>query len=321
MRDERSASERDPHKDEARENSKQTGKHSDNALDGKGVDKTADRQHPKYPQDGGSISKPAIPARPDKLAARDITPALKGWDYESGTINVRKVAGLDGLPKLQMRLDLGLLQMELTGRPDGARPHGCDSLLEYFESLLAEHRKRNDTELGFHLTAEQCQALRDEAAMYYHRYLSLFVLGEFPGVVRDTARNLRVLDLCGRYAVDEQDQLVLEQYRPYILMMNARAEASILFKEKQYARALKSIDAGLKQIRAFFARFGQGEVFAQSNEVKVLRKFAREIRRKLPVDPVRRLEGKLTRAIRDERYEDAARFRDEIAMIKRDVRP
>src|SRR5215210_485488 len=74
--------------------------------------------------------------------SKDIVPLLKGWDYEPGTINVRKISGIDGAPKLQMRLDLGLLQMEMTGRPDGVRPHGCESLLEYFESQLKEHRVR-----------------------------------------------------------------------------------------------------------------------------------------------------------------------------------
>ena len=50
---------------------------------------------------------------------------LRGWDYEPGTLNVRKVNGMDGEPKLQMRLDLGLLQMEMNGRPDGRRfPRG-----------------------------------------------------------------------------------------------------------------------------------------------------------------------------------------------------
>ncbi len=73
--------------------------------------------------------------------------------------------------------------------------------------------------------------------MYYHRYLSLFVLEEFPGVIRDTARNLRVLDFCGQFADEEQDRLLLEQYRPYTLMMNARARATILFKEHKYADA------------------------------------------------------------------------------------
>src|SRR5438874_12848537 len=90
-------------------------------------------------------------------APKDITSVLKGWDYESGTINVRKVTGIDGSPKLQMRLDLGLLQMELSGRPDGLRPHGSESLLDYFEAQLKDHEKRYGTDLGFHLTAEQCQ--------------------------------------------------------------------------------------------------------------------------------------------------------------------
>ncbi len=244
--------------------------------------------------------------------SKDIVPLLKGWDYEPGTINVRKVSGSDGAPKLQMRLDLGLLQMEMTGRPDGARPHGCESLLEYYESQLREHRTRNGTELGFHLTSSQCQSLREEAVMYYQRYLSLFVLEEFPGVVRDTARNLRVLDLCGKYAVNEQDRLVLEQYRPYITMMHVRGRASLLFKEKRYSDAMDAVKEGIGKIKAFFVRFGQEEAFPQSNEVKVLKKFAREIRRKLPVDPMQKLQGQLERAVKREAYEEAARLRDEI---------
>jgi hypothetical protein len=247
-----------------------------------------------------------------KLPNKDITPVLKGWEYEPGTINVRKVIGVDGAPKLQMRLDLGLLQMELSGRPDGVRPHGCESLLDYFEHELSEHTSRNGTTLGFNLTAEQCQLLREEAVMYYHRYLSLFVLEDFTGVVRDTARNLRVLDLCGKYASDEQDQLILEQYRPYIIMMNARAKASIYFKDKKYEPALLAVKKGLKAIKEFFVRFGQAEAYSDSNEVRVLKRFGRDIRRKLPIDPMAKLQTQLQRAVKAERYEDAAKLRDEI---------
>jgi hypothetical protein len=251
-----------------------------------------------------------------KGLSKDILPLLKGWDYEPGTINVRKISGIDGAPKLQMRLDLGLLQMEMTGRPDGVRPHGCESLLDYFESQLKDHRTRNGTELGFHLTSSQCQSLREEAVMYYHRYLSLFVLEEFPGVVRDTARNLRVLDLCGKFAVNEQDRLVLEQYRPYITMMHVRARASLLFKEQRYNHAMDAVKEGLASIKEFFARFGQEDAYGHSNEVKVLKKFAREIRRKLPVDPVQKLQTQLERAVKREAYEEAARLRDEITRHK-----
>ncbi|HZL34413.1 MAG TPA: UvrB/UvrC motif-containing protein [Tepidisphaeraceae bacterium] len=255
------------------------------------------------------------PRNEAKLPDKDITRVLKGWDYEAGTINVRKVAGRDGAAKLQMRLDLGLLQMEMTGRPDGVRPHGCESLLEYFEQLLADHTKRNGTELGFNLSSAQCQMLREEAAMYYHRYLSLFVLEEFPGVVRDTKRNLRVIEICGLYAEEEQDRLVLEQYRPYITMMYARARASIHFKEHRYPQAMEAVDDGLRKIKEFFASFGQEQAYARSNEVRVLKRFAKEIRRKLPIDPMDRLRRKLDRAIKNEEYEEAARLRDKIAAM------
>src|SRR5213595_974615 len=112
--------------------------------------KESAKEAPKEKSEGRSPSK-------------DITPVLRGWDYEPGTINVRKVSGLDGSPKIQMRLDLGLLQMEMTGRPDGVRPHGCESLLDYFEDQLADHRRRNGTELGFQIAGPDCQSLREEA--------------------------------------------------------------------------------------------------------------------------------------------------------------
>ena len=153
--------------------------------------------------------------------------------------------------------------------------------------------------------------------MYYNRYLSLFVLEEFPGVVRDTARNLRVLDLCGKFAADEQDRLVLEQYRPYITMMNARANASIQFKDSQYKAALATVERGLADIKEFFVRFGQEEAYGQSNEVRVLKRFAREIRAKLPVSPAVRLQRKLERAVKNEEYEEAARLRDKLTALQR----
>ena|SRR5687768_12858640 len=263
------------------------------------------------------------PQRPEKaepesrrLPSKDITPVLKGWDYESGTINVRKINGVDGAPKLQMRLDLGLLQMEMNGRPDGVRPHGFESLLEYYESQIAEHKRLNGSDIGFHLSGEQCQMLREEALMYYQRYLSLFVLEEFTGVVRDTSRNLRVLDLCGKFALEEQDRLVMEQYRPYITMMSTRAAAYIHLKAKRPGEALRTVESGLQNIREFFGKFGQEDAYAHSNEVRVLKRFAKEIRRKLPVSPMVKLQRKLDRAVKNEKYEEAARLRDKIVAMQ-----
>ena len=152
--------------------------------------------------------------------------------------------------------------------------------------------------------------------MYYQRYLSLFVLEEFAGVVRDTSRNIRVLDLCSRFAMEEQDRLVLEQYRPYITMMNVRASASLHLKAKRPNEALRTVEKGLESIREFFIKFGQEESFGRSNEVRVLKRFAREIRKKLPVSPVQKLQRKLERAVKNEEYEEAARLRDKIVTLQ-----
>jgi excinuclease UvrABC helicase subunit UvrB len=128
-----------------------------------------------------------------------------------------------------------------------------------------------------------------------------------------------VLDLCGKYALSQEDRLILEQYRPYIVMMHVRAKASILFNVKKYKEALEIVREGLESIKEFFAKFDQEEAFTRSNEVKILKKFARDIRKKLPIDPIEKLKSQLQKALMREHYEDAARLRDEIKKKTEEV--
>ena len=79
----------------------------------------------------------------------DIAEALRGWAFEPGQVNVRLIRGNDGKPKLQLRLDLGLLQMELEGRPDGKRPHRAPTELEFHQRKLGNHRKKYGSDAGF----------------------------------------------------------------------------------------------------------------------------------------------------------------------------
>jgi hypothetical protein len=58
----------------------------------------------------------------------DISALLDQWDYQPGQVVVRKFRGKDGQDKIQLRVDLGLLQMNAKGRPDGKRPFGHESL-------------------------------------------------------------------------------------------------------------------------------------------------------------------------------------------------
>jgi hypothetical protein len=241
---------------------------------------------------------------------------LADWDHEPNQITIRKITGDDGTTKIQMRLDLGVLQMEVTGRPDGRRPFGCESLLCNHQQRLKEHSDKNGTELGFELTPDECSALRDEALQYYHRYLAEFVLEDFAGVERDTTRNLQVLDLCRDNAREEADRLVLEQHRPYLVMMNIRAKAHLALRRGAFKTALARVNAGLNMIREIMVETDQEEVFEELTEVGILQSLAREIAARLPEDPLAKLETQLQLAIEEERYEDAAVLHDRLTGMR-----
>src|SRR6059058_4883116 len=179
----------------------------------------------------------------------DLNSILKDWPHENGSIKVRKVAGLDGREKLQLRVDLGVLQMELTGRPDGRRPHNCESLLEYYQKRAARAEGRGES---YELTPEQCNELQQEGIQYYHRYLSLFQINDFAGVIRDTQRNLDLFEFVSDHTEREELAWSFQQFRPYVLMMNTRAKASILLGEGKFGDAMREIERGRDAIQEFF---------------------------------------------------------------------
>lgn len=246
----------------------------------------------------------------------DISPILESWPYEPGEVKARKIIGRDGRPRIQLRLDLGLLQMEMTGRPDGKRPFGMESLLDYHLARLEEYKRRNRTDAGFCLTPEECAQLREECVQYYHRYLSLFHLEEFEQVVKDTERNLRCLEFMRAYAAEESDRLSFQQYVPYILMMNARAKAGLALKAGDFDTALAEIAEGIRRIEIFFSEIDQPELVERSMEVASLRQLEEEIRRRRPADPRQRLREELEEAVSAEDYERAAIIRDQLRALE-----
>jgi len=246
----------------------------------------------------------------------DIRPIIENWPYRNGKISVRKIVGDDGRPKLQMRLDLGLLQMETTGRPDGQRPNDCDTLFDYYTRKLEEYKQTHHTDIGFELTPEECRQLRDEALMYYHRYLACFILEEYEQVIYDTQRNIQIFDLCNKYAAKKSDRMVLEQYRPYVIMMNTRAKAHLASRSRKFPLAIQHIKSGLKAIKKLYDDMDQSEDFQYSPEAGALKELGQKLKKKLPANPIRMLENRLKRAVLNEQFEDAARLRDQLNRLK-----
>ena len=250
------------------------------------------------------------------MSGTDISRVLEEWPYEPDRITVRKITGEDGRKKVQMRLDLGLLQMEDTGRPDGKRPYGFDSLLEYHENRRKLHILERGSDATFRLGTEECNQLRNEALQYYYRYLSLFHLEDYEGVERDTDRSLRLFNLIGKYAETEEDRLSLERYRPYVLMMNARAKANLALRRNRPIESLHFIEDAIENIRQFLRKNNREEYLEQSGEVLYLQELAAEIKQVIPHDPREDLRRKMKQAVDQEDYELAARLRDEIRELE-----
>ncbi len=245
----------------------------------------------------------------------DLTKLLQDWPFVNGQLAVRLIEGEDGRDKLQIRLDLGLLQLEAQGRPDGSRPHGFESLLDYYEAKLEEHQIEGGDPEQFLLDEEACRTLREEASQFYHRYVALYVLEDLEGVLRDTSRNLRALDFMERHAGSDDDRESLAQFRPYLLMMRARALAGLAIRDKEPRAAILAIDEALERIREHFDEAGEPDLFEESNEARLLEGMKESLVPKLPVSPESELRDRLTKAIEHENYELAAILRDELRAM------
>jgi len=239
----------------------------------------------------------------------DLNDLLRDWPHEPGMIKVRKILGADGKEKVQLRIDLGLIQMETTGRPDGQEPHDCESLLDYYKERARRAEKKGDP---WTLNADEIGELQQEGVQYYHRYISFFQLCDYRGVIRDTQRNLDMFAFVAKHAEREELAQSVEQFTPYVLMMNTRAHASIEIEREEFAAAARKIEEGMERISAFYAEHGSPEAAANSAELGFLGEWLEEIRAKQPLTKLEKMQREMDNAIASEAYERAAELRDAI---------
>src|SRR6516165_375595 len=95
--------------------------------------------------------------------AYDLRKLLLDWPHDpENDARIVRVEG--GREVLQVRTPLGIEQLELDGRPDGARPHGMESALE-FQAQRLEVARAAGSEADFELTPAQCEELFNEGTL------------------------------------------------------------------------------------------------------------------------------------------------------------
>ncbi len=247
----------------------------------------------------------------------DISHLLEQWDYQPGEVAVRKFKANDGTEKIQLRVDLGLLQMNATGRPDGKRPFGRDSLLQHYQSRLERYRRTHaGNDDGYVLKADDCAKLQQEAIQYHHRYICLFQLEDYAGVICDTERNLAVFKFVDEYAESDELAWSLLQFSPQLLMMRIRAKGMLTLRMEKHGEAVEVIQRGLDEIREFYRQHSRQDLLEQSGEIHSLESWLQDIQAKRPLSEREKLEHALDEAVRREDYEKAARVRDALRNLK-----
>ena len=239
----------------------------------------------------------------------DIGKILEEWSFDPLSVSARAIVGDDGLKKIQMRVDLGLIQMNYEGRPDGQRPSGFESYLDYYRSLAA-------SKSDFTLNSRQTFDLRQEGMQYYHRYLSLHQLKDYKGVIRDTRHNLDILNLIANYA-GAVENFSSQQHRPYVMMMNTSAKTMLKLENNSKTEALSILKAGVRQIKHVYESILDDPQPDLSPEIYQLRELQHRITddgvpSELPT--IEKLEIELQMALLSENYEKAASLRDQIAQ-------
>ena len=236
---------------------------------------------------------------------QDIDGALRGWDFKPGVVQARLVQASDNRQIIQMRVDLGILQIETTGRPDGRRPHGCAN---YFEYLKQQTRVAARAGQSFVLSEEQCEEADREFVQYYHRRICWLALRNYPLAVADADHTLEFMDFVHEHSPSEEYTQAHEQYRGFVVFQRIQARAGLLVEEGKPEEAIDEILAGLETLRGFFASYGLQEQWEDNGMVQQLRKLERSLRQQHNIEAT--LREKLSQAVAKEEYETAAKLRD-----------
>ena len=250
---------------------------------------------------------------------------LRSWDFDPFSLNVRKIKVDAGRELLQMRIDMGVMQMEVCNRPDGARPEGFATMLDLLKSKslaagpdapLIEAVGLTDVESAdsdrFLIAEDDCLEIDREFVQFYHRRICWLHLHDYVNAVRDADHTLALMDFCRAHSNDEQWTVSHEQYRPFVLFHRTQAAALAALETSDGAEAsIQVINDGLTRMRDIYVHYDVEEHFEEEELVKRLKEMREDMREKYSVG--RTLEERLGDAVEAEQYELAAQLRDELA--------
>src|SRR5882757_8442621 len=181
---------------------------------------------------------------------RDFDALLGDWEFKPGMVQARLVRTRTGREVIQVRVDLGMLQIETEGRPDGTQPHGFPTYFDYLQSLAAKAEAAGGE---FALSEEQSEESDREFTQFYHRRIAWLTLRAFDKAIADADHTLNFMDFVRDHAPNDDYRLAHEQYRGFVLFHRTQAAAAKAVEEDDPEAAIDAILDGIKRVQAFFS--------------------------------------------------------------------
>jgi hypothetical protein len=235
---------------------------------------------------------------------KDIDAALRDWEYRPGSVQARLIEAPDR-QLLQMRVELGILQLEVKDRPDGSRPNGFATYFDYLRHEASVNERGGES---FVLNEDQCQDADREFVQFYHRRICWLTLRQYQQALRDADHTLAFMDFVRDHSPSEEYTQAHEQYRGFVLFQRTQAAAALALEGNDPEGAVDAIRSGLERMRGFFAAFEAEEQMEEDGMVQHLRKMETVLRQQHHIEAT--LQEQLDLAVANEEYEKAAEIRD-----------
>lgn len=246
----------------------------------------------------------------------DLDDLITGWNCPTGELRARAVGGRDGARLLQLRVDLGVLQMFTAGRPDGERYQDSPTVRAYIARALQNRQRPAE---------EHWRALERELLQFNYRRMAFSAAAERAldegreskarrfmrgalGDIRTCLAILRLLGRCGRH-----DQDLHPSMRPTLLFDSARLRAQLRVVEGRYEEAVEVADTGAARLEQLLTDLGYEQEQREGDAgLRYLRTMSLRLRHNYGITHT--LREQLDEAIEREDFEEAARLRDELAQ-------
>lgn len=246
----------------------------------------------------------------------DLDELLAGWNCATGEICARVVSGRGGTELIQLRVDLGVMQMFPDGRPDGLRYHGFESAYDFI---------KHELNIGASVAEEHWRELERELYQVNYRRLALASLAEdalaandpdaacayLERALRDISESLLRLKAAAEHP-ESGFSMGSMALRPTLVFHGGRLSVQLRVAEQRFEEAVEQAALAADALDGLLAEIGlEEDQRAADPGIAFLLELEQRLRSEYGIPAT--LRERLADALDREDFETAAQLRDELS--------